>query len=292
MRTLQWRRCYLSAYRETTMASTWRLVVSPPSSGRVNMAVDEAMLAVARETRGEWQPTLRIYGWDSTSLSLGRFQDTDRGTDSSLLDRGRCAESGTEIVRRPTGGRALLHHPGDVTYSIVARADDSHLGEDVIGSYRSVNQALVAGLGALGIRARIRERPPTWPSAGVGFACFEEAYRHEVYWAGRKLVAGAQRRQGRIVLQQGTMPGRETSEQIASLLRLDPATRSLLKRDLGERTGTLERALDQLPSLEIVVDAMVQGFREAWDVEFDQRPLTGREEQTAEEIAASNGVVA
>ena len=171
MRTLQWRRCYLSAYRETTMASTWRLVVSPPSSGRVNMAVDEAMLAVARETRGEWQPTLRIYGWDSTSLSLGRFQDTDRGTDSSLLDRGRCAESGTEIVRRPTGGRALLHHPGDVTYSIVARADDSHLGEDVIGSYRSVNQALVAGLGALGIRARIRERPPTWPATPCSSTC-------------------------------------------------------------------------------------------------------------------------
>jgi lipoate-protein ligase A len=185
-----------------------------------------------------------------------------------------------------------LHHPGDVTYSIVARADDPHLGEDVIASYRNVNQALVASLAALGIRARIRDRPPTWPSAGVGFACFEEAYRHEVYWAGRKLVASAQRRQGGIVLQQGTIPGRETGEQIASLLRLDPATRSLLKRDLGERTGTLERALDQLPQFEKVVDAMVQGFREAWDVGFDRHPLTDREEQTAEEIATSDKVVA
>ncbi len=274
------------------MVATWRLVVSPPSSGRVNMAVDEAMLAAGRETRDAWQPTVRVYGWDSTCLSLGRFQEADGTTNIRLLDRDRCAETGTEIVRRPTGGRALLHHPGDVTYSVVARVDDPHLGEDVIASYRNVNEALVAGLGALGIRARIRERPPTWPSAGVGFACFEEAYRHEVYWAGRKLVASAQRRQGGIVLQQGTMPGRKTGEQIASLLRLDPAARSVLKHDLGERTGTLERALDQLPPFEKVVDAMAEGFRAAWDVEIDRRPLTQREQRNAEEIATSDGVVA
>jgi lipoate-protein ligase A len=112
-----------------------------------------------------------------------------------------------------------------------------------------------------------------------------------VYWAGRKLVASAQRRQGGIVLQQGTIPGKETGAQIASLLRLEPAARSLLKRDLGERTGTMERALDQLPSFEKVVAAMVQGFREAWGVQFDHHPLTEREEQVAEEIAASEGVV-
>ena len=268
------------------MVSLWRLVVSPPASGRANMAVDEAMLAEARGGEEAWTPTLRFYTWDRPCLSLGRFQEeTDEG-DGGLLDRERCDEAGTEVVRRPTGGRAILHHPGDVTYSIVARAGDPHLGEDVLGSYRSVNEALVRGLGALGVRAAIRERPPTWPGSDVGFACFEEAYRHEVYWAGRKLVASAQRRRGSALLQQGTIPGAETGEQIASLLRLDPARRTVLKRGLAERTGSLRRALDRLPPFEEVIEAMVGGFREAWRVELQRAPLSSSEERRAEETAA------
>ena len=189
------------------------------------------------------------------------------------------------MVRRPTGGRAILHHPGDVSFSIVAPLDDPHIGQDVMASYRSVNDALVRGLRGLGVRATVREQAPAWPDTGVGFACFEQAYRHEVYWAGRKLVASAQRRQGKAVLQQGTIPGRETGNGIASLLRLDPARRSVLRRDLADRTGTLERALDRLPTFTEAAEALVGGFRETWGVEFERGPLTPAEERRSQEIA-------
>jgi lipoate-protein ligase A len=258
----------------------------------MNMAVDESMLSEARRTIDHWVPTLRFYSWDSPCVSLGRFQEAKDDDGDRLLDQERCADAAIGVVRRPTGGRAILHNPGDITYSIVARVQHPLLGEDVLASYRSVNEALVKGLHLLGIRATVRERPPMWPSAGVGFGCFEEAYRHEVYWAGRKLVASAQRRQGGVVLQQGTIPGKEIGEQIASLLRLDPARRSRLKRDLAERTGTLHRALDRLPTLEEIVGAMVQGFRETWDVEFERVVLSDRERRLADEIAVSGGVVA
>ena len=236
---------------------------------------------------------MRLYGWERPTLTVGRLQELDgRDVNDRLLDRDRCREQGIDVVRRPTGGRAILHHPGDLTFSVVAALDDPHMGRDVMASYRSVNDALVRGLRGLGVRAAVREQPPMWPGSGVGFACFEQAYRHEVYWAGRKLVAGAQRRREGAVLQQGTVPGRETGDGVAALLRLDPARRSVLRRDLADRTGTLERALDRLPEFEEAAEAFAGGFREAWGVEFERGPLAPGEERRAREIAAVAPVTA
>jgi lipoate-protein ligase A len=188
------------------------------------------------------------------------------------------------VVRRLTGGRAILHHPGEVTYSVAALEDDPHLAGGVMASYRSINQALVAGLGLLGIRAAMRERPPIWPDTGVGFGCFEDAYRHEVYWAGRKIVASAQRRQSGALLQQGSIPGRETGEDLASFLKLDPAKRTTLKRELSQRTSTIARALDGLPPFSEIAGALAQGFRNAWGTELIEAILTPEEQALAAEL--------
>lgn len=230
------------------------------------MALDEALLIAA--ARGG-PPTLRLYGWSGPCVSMGRFQDLSEGLDAAL-----CAARGVDLVRRPTGGRAILHLPGEVTYSVAAPAEEPHLAGGIMDSYRSINQALVAGLALLGIRAAMRERPPLWPDVGVGIGCFEEAYRHEVYWAGRKLVASAQRRQAGGLLQQGSIPGRETGAELASLLRLDPARRVTLARDLQERTGTLRRALDRDPDFAEVAAALAEGFRRTWRITLVQAEPT------------------
>ncbi len=252
------------------------------------MAVDEALFEQAHAPSDEWQPTIRLYQWDRPVLTLGRLQRVDASsTDIGILDRERCRELGVEVVRRPTGGRAILHHPDDITYSIIASVDDANIGRDVMGSYRNVNNALVRGLQALGIRATVRERPPAWPDPIVDFACFERAHRHEVYWTGRKLAASAQRRRGPAVLQQGTIPGRETGDGIAALLELDPARRSRLRRDLAERTGTLARALDRLPALDETTGALTHGFRDSWGTEFEPGVLTPEEIHRSHELAAT-----
>ncbi len=222
------------------------------------MALDEEL--AAQVARGRFAPVIRVYSWPCPAVSLGRHQKTE-----PLLDVQSCERSGIEVVRRPTGGKAILHSVGDVTYSVIAPVDQPPFSHDVLASYAAVNEALVAGLGLLGIRAAVRDPAPVWPETGVDFGCFESPGRHEVYWAGRKMVAGAQRRTAGVVLQHGTIPLAETGSGLADLLRLDPGRRERLRRDLNDRAGTLARALDVTPDFGDVARALAEGFSQAWN---------------------------
>ncbi|MBI4236137.1 MAG: lipoate--protein ligase family protein [Chloroflexi bacterium] len=258
------------------MAKDWRLLLSPPLPGPANMAVDEALL---RSLASGAPPTIRFYTWDKPWTSVGRFQDASEEFDLAL-----CATRGMGLVRRPTGGRAILHRPGDVTFSVAAPQEEPPIAGGIMDSYRSVNRALVEGLTILGIHAAMRERPPLWPETGVGVGCFEAAYRHEVYWAGRKLIASAQRRQGGGLLQQGTIPGTDAGADLASFVRTGPGHRVTLAHDLSERTGTLRRALDRDPSFEEVASALAEGFRRAWGIALILGDLTVAERTLASEL--------
>src|SRR5512142_2493749 len=98
------------------MEHTWRLLITAPARGAWNMAVDEAMLE--HIGRGESMPTLRLYAWEPACLSLGQAQPY------ADVDRIRLRQRGWDVVRRPTGGRAILH-TDELTYSIVASAEES-----------------------------------------------------------------------------------------------------------------------------------------------------------------------
>ena len=225
------------------------------------MALDERLAADV--AAGKSPPILRIYAWPRATVSVGRHQKT-----GPLLDTGRCERDGIEIVQRPTGGKAILHSVGDVTYSVIAPISQSPFSSDVLASYAAVNEGLVAGLELLGIRASTRDPAPIWPETGVDFGCFESPGRHEVYWAGRKMVASAQRRTAAVVLQHGTIPMQETGAGLADLLNLEPGQRERFRRDLNDRTGTLARALDTAPALDTVIDALRSGFISALGIEL------------------------
>ncbi len=241
------------------MNEEWRLVLDSGLTGLENMALDEELAAqVAQENSA---PVVRIYPWPCLAVTLGRHQPAN-----PLLDGERCDRDGIEIVRRPTGGKAILHLTGDMTYSVIAPVDQPPFSQDVLAGYAAVNQALVAGLATLGVRATMRDPPPIWPETGVDFGCFESPGRHEVYWAGRKMVASAQRRTAGVVLQHGTIPLAETGSGLADLLRLDPGRRERFRRDLNDRTGTLASALDVTPEFRKVAHALSEGFARAWGV--------------------------
>src|SRR5436190_19661277 len=144
--------------------SDWRLIIDDPCDGATNMARDEAIAAL--HATGATPPTLRLYRWQSACLSLGRFQR------SGEVDREACARQGIAIVRRPSGGRALLHDD-ELTYAIVAREDHPLLGgESILASYRQISLALRDGLRRLGIGVELtpieRER-----RGGGSAACFD-----------------------------------------------------------------------------------------------------------------------
>src|SRR5439155_18887308 len=170
----------------------WRLLLDKPSSGAWNMAVDEVLLdGVAAGTA---PPTLRFYEWTPPCLSLGYFQPFD------VVDLDGCRALGVDVVRRPTGGRAILHDR-ELTYSIVLPA--AVLGQDggVLPSYYRLSLALQDGLRRLGVPATLAPASAAPSTAVHGPACFDRPSAHEILLNRRKLVGSAQVRRGGAILQ-------------------------------------------------------------------------------------------
>lgn len=217
----------------------WRLMRSPALPAAANMALDEALMTHARERR---EAVLRVYRWRAPTLSLGRNQRA-RG----LYDETRAAKAGVDIVRRPTGGRAVLHWR-EVTYSVAA--PEGALG-DLAAAYRFINELLVAALRRLGVDARIvapgaRELPPG------PVPCFETPSAGEIEAGGGKLVGSAQWRDAGALLQHGSILVADDQPLAVELLRESAAPpppaatlAALLEREPGfdEVADALERAL-------------------------------------------------
>ena len=214
------------------MASrSWRLLVHGPADGPWNMAVDEALMGSA----AEGMPALRFYGWQGPWLSLGYAQRADAGL------RSACRAAGVGIVRRATGGGAVLHG-ADLTYAVVA--PEGWLPAGLRATYAAIASGLVAGLSVLGIDA---ERSPVGAAReGLArpFDCFAAAAGDEICVAGRKLVGSAQRRAGGAVLQHGSLRLTPDPPEARSASGLGAAhATSLAELGLAIEPATLRQAL-------------------------------------------------
>ena len=146
------------------------------------MARDSGLLSRARETR---ETVFSVYGWTRPTLSLGRNQRA-----AGCYDLDRLGALGVDVVRRPTGGRGLLHNR-EVTYSVTAPVES---GDTLSESYSRINRILLAGLETLGVQASIAE--PDGPAARPTDApCFATPSRGELIFRDRKLVGSAQWRE-------------------------------------------------------------------------------------------------
>jgi len=227
------------------------------------MALDEALMARARRT-GEH--VLRVYGWASPTLSLGRNQ---RASGIYLADE--LERRGIGVVRRPTGGRALLHHR-EVTYSVTAPcAADSGLAVE----YGRINLLLGSALEALGVRVAVaaplsRSAPPS------ATPCFAEPARGELTFDDRKLVGSAQWRHDGALLQHGSILVDDDQTSIPSLMR-EPSPTAL-----SGRPATLRDALGRAPLLNEVAAALFDAVR----ANLDPRALPlEREEELMQDSA-------
>lgn len=199
------------------------------------MAMDHALMERARRT-GE--KLLRVYTWSGPTLSLGRHQAA-RGR----LDAERANALGVALVRRPTGGRALLHHR-EVTYSVTSALDRE---DSVRDWYASINRILFGALRGLGVQAEPAAVPGRTPLPGSA-ACFVRADEGEITVQGRKLVGSALLRQDGALLQHGSI-----------LLDDDqPLLRQLLPDGEAppEPAGTLREALGYAPTVNEVANAL------------------------------------
>jgi lipoate-protein ligase A len=267
---------------------TWRLLIDQPADGAANMARDEAILS--SQAGGAAQPTLRLYRWHRACLSLGRFQRAD------AIDRAACARAGVAIVRRPSGGRALLHD-AELTYAIIVRADHPLFGEQsILATYRQISLALLAGLRRLGLAAELtlvtkderrktKDEGSSTSSLVVGrlspssAACFDTAAAYELTVAGRKLAGSAQTRRAGSILQHGAIPLTAHAERLAALLHHPPD-------DLGAKMIALDQAAGRRIEFDQLADALVAGFRDAWGIGFERGELSEHERREEQRLIA------
>lgn len=254
------------------VGEVWRLILSGAADGATNMAVDEAILeAVAVR---DAPPTLRFYTWEPPCLSLGYAQSPERE-----VDLARCREDGIHWVRRPTGGRAILH-ADEVTYSVALPRDDPRVQGDVVESYRRLSEGLLEGFRLLGLDV-VQATPQTPPGREGSPACFDRPSHYEITCRGRKLVGSAQVRRRGGVLQHGAVPLRGDVARIVHYLRLSEEEREALRVALRRRAITVGEALGHDPGVERVVCALTEGFARALGVRLEPGELTAEERARA-----------
>jgi lipoate-protein ligase A len=256
--------------------SVWRLILSPPARGCWNMALDEALFECS--ILEEQAPTLRLYAWDPPCLSLGIAQSCADVNSLALQ------AFGWDLVRRPTGGRAILH-TDELTYAVIGTVQDPRLAGSVLESYQRLSQALVAALGLLGVSAKAQERSvPMHTAQNAGPVCFQVPSNYEITVDGKKLIGSAQARRRNGVLQHGSLPLCGDLTRITQVLRYpNQEAQGEEARRLVEHATTIQEIKGTTLDWETAARAFVLGFEQVFAIQFIQSSPTVNElSRTAE----------
>ncbi len=259
------------------MTETWRLVLCPPSTGAWNMAVDEAILE--NIVRGDSLPTLRLYAWNPPCLSLGR---TQAFTDANLP---ALEENGWDIVRRATGGRAILH-TDELTYAIILPEDNAHIKGNVLESYQYFAQALLSALEDLGANVEMNPVGRHQKSPALSNpVCFETPSAYEITVNGKKLIGSAQARQKGGVLQHGSLPLIGDLTRITKALSfLDDKSRQVAAQKLMLSASTLESALGWEVDWGTASKSFTRAFQSILGIRLMPGELSDAEKSRASEL--------
>ncbi len=236
---------------------SWRVLTDGALPGAINMARDQALAERLKPGTG----SVRFYGWTPPALSLGRNEPVADAYRQFLSARPEI-----DLVRRPTGGRAVLHDR-ELTYSVVVpvRAFGGPRR-----AYRRINDGLVAGLIRMGVRARTASGRALPPGAGP---CFLEPAEGEVMVAGRKVIGSAQVRIGSALLQHGSL-----------LLETDQSALFSNWQPNGARPITLAEITGKAPEWTHLVDALTVGLQRAFGGRWSRNRMTKHERTLADKL--------
>src|SRR5687768_3895042 len=253
----------------------WRLLITPPARGAWNMALDEAILEHIGS--GESSPTLRLYAWDPACLSLGYAQPF------ANVDMTRLKERGWEVVRRATGGRAILH-TDELTYSVIAPNEEPRIAGSVLESYNRIAQALLLGVKNLSLPVEMKEGK-TDRNSTPNPVCFEVPSAYEITVAGKKLIGSAQTRKKEGVLQHGSLPLTGDLARICQVLVFENETaRAHASTRLLARAATIESALGRAISWDTAAQAFIQAFEAQLGLSFEKGDLSKSEARRTDEL--------
>jgi len=256
--------------------TTWRLIETPPAKGAWNMAVDEAILESVYTA--DSIPTLRLYAWEPACLSLGHVQPFAEVNTEAL------SKNGWDVVRRPTGGRAILH-VDELTYAVIAPQSEPRVSGGVLESYLRLSQALLRALQIIGLSPEVNEKKATTDPKQPNPVCFEVPSNYEITVGGKKLVGSAQARRKEGILQHGTLPLYGDLTRIITALKFkDVAPRERASQRLLDHATTMENVLGTAPTWQQAGEAFKEAFADVLNLALVPGELSVRELERAAEL--------
>jgi len=258
-----------------------RLLETGLSDAFMNMAIDEAIAHHAGEK--EAPPTLRLYGWQTPTVSVGYGQSVKRKLNLAALEG-----LGWSYVRRATGGGAVVHR-FEVTYSFTAHQDFFAGAPGVAASHRFISRGVIRGLRAMGVKAGFKTDALQGPGPRPGwseFNCFAAPIDSDITVDGKKIAGSAQTRRQGAVLQHGSVLIDFDHERQLEILRFSSdAARNKLRSLLANGVTSLNCVLNRAVTFDEVCAALKKGFSEEFTCVLREDALTGPERVTANHLA-------
>ena len=240
----------------------WHFIDSGSQTGSYNMDFD---FELARSCASD-QAYFRIYRWNPYCISLGanqKFED---------IDKSKTELDGIDIVKRPTGGRAILHAE-EITYSVILPLNYEFSPREI---YFKISKALMRGLeiyNPLLANSELENHQPDFPKLleePSGVLCFASTAKNEVKFNGKKLIGSAQRKLNNVVLQHGSILCGTYHRKLVDYLVCDSETRASLSVELNERTTELESILNEKTDYEKLKNCLKFGFEIEWGIKFER----------------------
>lgn len=254
----------------------WRLIIHPKTNGAMNMAIDESLLESVSAHRTA--TTLRLYDWDPYTLSLGHAQPF------SEINLNALQEYNWGLVRRPTGGKAILH-ADELTYSITASDDDPIATGNVIESYRRISSGLLNALSIINIEADSKPKDAANQSDSKSPVCFQYPSDYEITYGGKKLIGSAQARKKNGILQHGTVPLFGDIARIVLALNFpNDSEKEKSRQKIISRATTISNILGKVLSWDEMANAMKCGFEQALNITFQLDELSAWEDERSKQI--------
>ncbi len=266
------------------MVNEWRLIKSGIRNGAWNMAIDEAILIAHSE--GKVPPTLRFYGWNPPTLSIGYFQQVEREVNIDQVKK-----RGFGFVRRPTGGRAVLHDQ-ELTYSVIVSENYPNMPSTIIDSYLLISQGLLEGFRQLGLKAEIvslEDEMSKQKHMSLGTsACFDAPSWYELVVEGRKVAGSAQTRQRGAILQHGSILLDLDADALFDVLHVpSDQVKKRLKESFANRAVAINQLSAQSIGFEETMQAFISGFTKGMGINLISGELTPYEQRLATELVRS-----
>ncbi|MCA1012207.1 biotin/lipoate A/B protein ligase family protein [Halobacillus halophilus] len=256
---------------------TWYFVDSGHCTPAMNMALDEALMNWHRQ--GEIPPVLRFYGWAPAGLSVGYFQKVKGKIDLEGVER-----HGFELVRRQTGGRAVLHDK-ELTYSVIVSEDHPDMPASVKDAYLVLSKGLLEGFHNLGIEAEFAVPEGKLDTTGSA-VCFEEPSWYELIVEGRKAAGSAQTRKKGIILQHGSIPIDVDDVKLFDMfIYKNERIKERARRAFGDKAAAINQLLDNNVTFDQTKEAFKEGFEKGLDIHLEPFELSDEQWKEVERIA-------